>query len=721
MDVAENLTKTPPYFMIFPILGAACVILASTLQIVRNHKRGVRVGMGTYVLPVLIVAMLAFLATWCAMGLVDATDVTWIQAVVTLALAGSLLPLRDVVQARLDQFATKSMPHDVLAVFIRFLRDATIICTAAVFARHALEISYNEATSELTGQSVVVEYAVVALAMAVTFFAGQRTSVGPVIVTFACLLTGIAQSFIMRFKDAAILPSDLLALQTANEVADQYTYVLTDANVQGIFYAALALLVLCFLRPISLLDKDRIIPAVLVNLILALPLALALDWWIEVPDYRKDFGFTMYYWRTAETYTDQGFIPSFMTAVQDLPIPVPEGYSVERAQELIARYSKQTDDAPDRAEVYDAAKAQFDEMRPSIVVVMNETFADLSVFEGLHCDYEGPAFFNGLDDALSRGNLGVSVYGGGTCNSEFELLTGNSLAFLGSGKYPYQMYDFTQVDNLARQLDAYGYQTTAIHPNLKSNWNRNKVYSEMGFHTFLGIDDFPQDAPRLHNGVTDAATYQQILDILAKSDEPQFVMDVTMQNHGGYEETNIPDDRMTNYDPDGFSDNQDHLLNVYLSCIQASDEDLEWFVGQLRELERPVVLVFFGDHHPHISSLFNDRFFVDEDEVTHRERVYQTSYLVWANYDVEGNEQVSQTEDIGCDGLAALALDLVGGPLSDYQKAQLSMHKRLNVINAFGYLGVDGNWHAPGAYPSLDAFYRDMAVMDFLNFGSKFS
>jgi hypothetical protein len=198
-------------------------------------------------------------------------------------------------------------------------------------------------------------------------------------------------------------------------------------------------------------------------------------------------------------------------------------------------------------------------------------------------------------------------------------------------------------------------------------------------------------------------------------------MDVTMQNHGGYEETNIPDDRMTNYDPDGFSDNQDHLLNVYLSCIQASDEDLEWFVGQLRELERPVVLVFFGDHHPHISDLFNDRFFVDEDEVTHRERVYQTSYLVWANYDVEGNEQVSQTEDIGCDGLAALALDLVGGPLSDYQKAQLSMHKRPNVINAFGYLGVDGNWHAPGTYPSLDAFYRDMAVMDFLNFGSKFS
>ena len=41
----------------------------------------------------------------------------------------------------------------------------------------------------------------------------------------------------------------------------------------------------------------------------------------------------------------------------------------------------------------------------------------------------------------------VSVMGGGTANSEFEFLTGNSMAFIGTGKYPYQLYDLSESDS----------------------------------------------------------------------------------------------------------------------------------------------------------------------------------------------------------------------------------------------------------------------------------
>ena len=74
---------------------------------------------------------------------------------------------------------------------------------------------------------------------------------------------------------------------------------------------------------------------------------------------------------------------------------------------------------------------------------MNETFSDLSIYQNLHANYQGPQFFKSLSDTLQRGVLYVSAFGGGTCNTEFEYLTGNSMAFLGTGTYPYTIYDLT--------------------------------------------------------------------------------------------------------------------------------------------------------------------------------------------------------------------------------------------------------------------------------------
>jgi hypothetical protein len=191
-----------------------------------------------------------------------------------------------------------------------------------------------------------------------------------------------------------------------------------------------------------------------------------------------------------------------------------------------------------------------------------------------------------------------------------------------------------------------------------------------------------------------------------------------MQNHGGYQVGNIPPERLTNYRPAGFTEEDLGQLNEYLSCIQASDEDLEWFVGELRKLDRPVMLVFFGDHHPKFSNLYNDAFFdaAAEGEAEHQARIYQTDYVIWANYDVAGTEEVSEIEDVGTDCLGALTLDLMGAPLDRFQLAQLDIHRRLEAISAVGYAGTDGRWHIPGTAPYLDTFWQDMAQMDYLRF-----
>ena len=97
------------------------------------------------------------------------------------------------------------------------------------------------------------------------------------------------------------------------------------------------------------------------------------------------------------------------------------------------------------------------------------------------------------------------------------------------------------------------------------------------------------------------------------------------------------------------------------------DRELSDFINRLREFDRPVVVVFFGDHQPALGSTFNNLIYSGEDQgdPAHSARVYQTPYMIWANYDVAGNDQVSERLDIGINSLAAVMLDAIGAPMTD--------------------------------------------------------
>ena len=160
-------------------------------------------------------------------------------------------------------------------------------------------------------------------------------------------------------------------------------------------------------------------------------------------------------------------------------------------------------------------------------------------------------------------------------------------------------------------------------------------------------------------------------------------------------------------------------LNTYLTCINASDRDLAYFVDQLRQLDRPVVLVFFGDHQPNMTTSLNDALYPGEDELTHQWRLFQSTYFIWANYDVAGSDQVSAQSEIGASALAAQALHAIGAPLTDYQKALLASRSQIVSLSANGYRGADGVCYtldAEGPYRSL---VDDLRAVQYLNFARK--
>lgn len=149
------------------------------------------------------------------------------------------------------------------------------------------------------------------------------------------------------------------------------------------------------------------------------------------------------------------------------------------------------------------------------------------------------------------------------------------------------------VNSLAKDLKELGYTATAMHPQNPVNYHRDKIYQQLGFGDFLSIGDF-EGAPCYHAGVCDYATYDKILDLLRTDEAPQFIFDVTMQNHGGYDYGTVPAEELTNYWVEGASEGANGALNTYLTCINASDRDLEYFINELRNIGRPVVLVFLA-------------------------------------------------------------------------------------------------------------------------------
>ena len=231
----------------------------------------------------------------------------------------------------------------------------------------------------------------------------------------------------------------------------------------------------------------------------------------------------------------------------------------------------------------------------------------------------------------------------------------------------------------------------------------------MGFEEFFAGEEF-EDSETYHSGASDRSTYDKILELLRENDEPQFIFDVTIQNHGGYDPTNMPAEDIVHYSPAGVTDQATlDQLAVYLGCIEASDRDLNYFIDQLRQLDRPVILLFFGDHQPGITAQINDALYPNEDPTAHNWRIYETNYFIWANYDVAGNTQTNAVSELGANALAAQLLNLAGAPLTDYQKATLASRTGIVSMSGVGYRGVDGQVYAlesDSPYRTLETTFR---------------
>lgn len=487
------------------------------------------------------------------------------------------------------------------------------------------------------------------------------------IVFIVAMVFGLINHYVMLFRSTPFVPWDIFSIGTATSVASNYDFTPTA----GVVVVTLIFIVLIMLMHfvdfrIKWKFRFRLIPTVLGILVLCLFVNALQDEDFQTDNYLYPFLFTPAYMTKVN-----GMAVTFAMDLKFVAVDKPDGYSRQKAKELLDSYAGKDDNTA----ITD--KSDY----PNIIVVMDEAFSDLSVLGDFDTNTDYMPFVHSLEKGNENtitGYLNTSVCGGNTADTEFEFLTGNTMAFLPVGSIPYQQYIKSKTPSLASYLKSIGYATYAQHPYYSSGWNRDTVYPLLGFDNLSFMQDyFNQRFVREY--ISDETSFDRIIETYENKPDgqPAFIFNVTMQNHGGYTDTYYGFDNTVTADKLNNS-----ALDQYLSLIKLTDEDLKSLIEYFSNVDEKTIVVFFGDHQPNdtVASSVLAANGMDYNNLSNEELKlrYQVPYVIWANYDIDE----ATGKDTSVNYLAANVLKAAGVPTNDYQSFLLKLQEEYPVISA---------------------------------------
>lgn len=480
----------------------------------------------------------------------------------------------------------------------------------------------------------------------------------------ACMITYIVlmslagiNYFVYKFRGNEFSFNDFKAIFTGLSVASEYKFTLDTRAAMAVvlsivFVAAIRKINLEFKRIYMLRVTTLCVAVISIVYLVGKTEYIVTETWEQKGSYRN------------------GYILNFVLGIRDSFVEKPEGYSVDTIKMLEDQYGVTKTDA----------NTQASEEAPVIIAIMNESFADLGVIGNLQTNEPVTPFLDSMQTNITKGYALSSVFGAKTPNSEWEFLTGNTMAYLPSGSVAYQQYVSEGAYSLVGTLKNQGYQCIAMHPYYSTGWSRNKIYPLLGFEESYFMDDFNQNHI-VREYITDQELYDKIIAQYEakKKGDKMFIMSITMQNHGGYNDKydNFTENiRMTNgYYPD---------VNQYLSLVNTSDAALQNLIHYFSNVDEKVEIVFFGDHQPSL----NNNFYVSLNgnglsglTLEQLEDLFTVPFFIWTNYETETTTDVHTSLNY----LSTMVLDKAGIELPPYEKFLCDMQKDIPAMNARGY------------------------------------
>lgn len=333
-------------------------------------------------------------------------------------------------------------------------------------------------------------------------------------------------------------------------------------------------------------------------------------------------------WDQNENYASNGFVLGFISNLDTTVMEKPKNYSKENMLQIANDIKKQYSGN---------IGSQKKKEKPNIIFVMSESFWDPTKATNLSFSEDPVPNLHHYIENFPGGQTISPTFGGNTANVEFEALTSYSMSLLKPGSIPYQQVitNKKEIPSIPTALKKEGYYTSAIHSFGRTFFKRDDVYKVLGFDKFNAADTM-ENVDVDGDYISDLAMSKEIIAELEKQKQPTFIHAVTMQNHfpfteGRFGENLIEISGLENEESKG-------ELETYTEGLRRSDEALQYLIEKLDNLDRPTLLVFFGDHLPSLGT--NKSFYKENGYITNektpseRLAMAQTPLLMYANFDM---------------------------------------------------------------------------------------
>ncbi|WP_135554438.1 LTA synthase family protein [Paenibacillus cymbidii] len=412
-------------------------------------------------------------------------------------------------------------------------------------------------------------------------------------------------------------------------------------------------------------------------------------------------------WNQAQNYDVNGVTLGFAMNVKNAVVPKPPGYNQAAVETIAAALP-----ASLTAGREDVAVAKSGGLQPNVIFIMSESFWDPTLLPDITFSEDPLPTIHKLQQTTTSGYLLSPQFGGGTANVEFEVLTGESMSLLPAGSIPYQQYIGRPTPSLASYFGDQGYKSMGIHTYEGWFWNRNTVYKNLGFQSFMSKEYFSN--PSYSGGfISDDEMANAVIKQVDSTDKPMFIYSVTMQNHGPYDMERYSTNPIT-ATGDKLTADSKSMLEMYTHGAHEADQSLQKLIDHFSLSDEPTVIVFYGDHLPMLGydyEIYRQGGFVGsansaEWSLEETRKMHSTPLVMWSNFPMETEKLPAVSSSF----LGSYVLDRLGMQQPAQFAFNYDLYTKMPGLLKNLVVGADGELHAqvPETFQNEVNQYRDL-------------
>jgi phosphoglycerol transferase MdoB-like AlkP superfamily enzyme len=388
-------------------------------------------------------------------------------------------------------------------------------------------------------------------------------------------------------------------------------------------------------------------------------------------------------WDQRENYDDNGFVFGLLSNIKNEVMDKPSNYNEAEVTKVAEKYKQEADKLNTTRDVGS-------NLQPNIIYIMDEAFWDPTRMTSLKFSEDPMKNLRSEMSNNSSGYLLSPVFGGGTANTEYEALTGFSMYNNIAGTIPYQqsMDKEKFIPSIVSILEQQNYSTLAIHAYEKIFYKRDVAYKTLGFDKFIGDSDMKYKETQVEGGyISDQSVVDEILYQLNQTDKPTFIHAVTMQNHFPFDEGKYPQNTVS---VSGLSSEADTKeIQTYTQGIKSTDGAMKNLFYGLSKVDRPTIVVFFGDHLPALTNSIYDaaKFGTSNNEFANEKILSETPLLIYSNFGLKK----TNLKTVSPAFLGVTLFDMLNKPLSPYYTMLEDIKEKIPGLKSSVLVDSKGN------------------------------